>query len=86
MSTQIHKTKLTDLKGIDRNTVVVGDCYTPLTSMDRFSKKKIHKATEILRDRFKGYFEEIENYPTVKDSTQKETIVQCYFRIQSQFC
>ena len=50
MSTQIHKTKLTDLKGIDRNTVVVGDCYTPLTSMDRFSKKKIHKATDIVND------------------------------------
>ena len=40
MSTQIHKTKLTDLKGeIDRNTVVVGDCYTLLTSVDRFSKQ-----------------------------------------------
>ena len=68
MSTQIHKTKLTDLKGIDRNTVVVGDCYTPLTSMDGFSKKKIHKATEILRDRFKGYFEEIENYHKIQQS------------------
>lgn len=69
MSTQIHKTKLTDLKGeVDRNTVVVGDCYTPLTSMDRFSKQKIHKATEILRDRFKGYFEEIDNYHRIQQS------------------
>ena len=69
MSTQIHKTKLTDLKReVDRNTVVVGDCYTPLTSMDRFSKQKIHKATEILRDRFKGYFEEIDNYHRIQQS------------------
>ena len=39
------------LKGeIDKNTIIVGDIYTPLTSMDRSSGQKITKATEILND------------------------------------
>ena len=42
---------LTDIKGeINGNTIIVGDCNTPLTSMDRSSRKKINKATEILND------------------------------------
>ena len=42
---------LTDLKGeIDRNTIIVGDFNTPLTSMDRSFRQKINKATEILND------------------------------------
>ena len=40
---------LTDIKGeIDGNTV--RDFTTPLTSMDRSSRQKINKATEILKD------------------------------------
>ena len=40
---------LTDIKGeMDGNTIIVGDFNTPLTSMDRSSKQKIIKATEIL--------------------------------------
>ena len=39
---------LTDIKGeIDGNTIIVRDFNTPLTSMDRFSRQKINKATEI---------------------------------------
>ena len=34
---------------IDGNTIIVGDFHTPLTSMDRSSRKKINKATEILK-------------------------------------
>ena len=42
---------LTDIKGkIGGNTVRVGDFHTPLTSMDRASRQKISKATEILSD------------------------------------
>ena len=34
----------------DGNTIIVGDFNTPLTSMDRSSRQKINKATEILND------------------------------------
>ena len=42
---------LTDIKGeIDRNTIIVGDFNTSLTSRNRSSKQKINKATEVLND------------------------------------
>ena len=40
-----------DIKGeINRNTVIVGDVNTLLTSMDRSSRQKINKETEALND------------------------------------
>ena len=40
---------LTDMKGeTDGNTIIVGDFNTPFTSVDRSSRQKINKATEIL--------------------------------------
>ena len=43
---------LTDIKGeIDSNTTIVGDFNTPLTPMDRSSKQKINKETQVLNDR-----------------------------------
>ena len=40
-----------DIKGeIYRNTVIVGDFNTPLTSMDTSSKQKINKETAALND------------------------------------
>ena len=40
-----------DIKGeTERNTVIVGDFNTPLTSMDRSSRKKISKETAALNN------------------------------------
>uniref|UniRef100_A0A8D1FJF4 exodeoxyribonuclease III n=1 Tax=Sus scrofa TaxID=9823 RepID=A0A8D1FJF4_PIG len=42
---------LTDIKGeIGGNAIIVGDFNTPLTSMDRSSRQKTNKATEILKE------------------------------------
>ena len=41
----------TSMKGeINNNTIIVGDFHTPLTSMDRATKQKISKKTQILKD------------------------------------
>ena len=42
---------LSDLKGeIDSNTIIVGDCNIPLTSMDKSSRQKINTETSALND------------------------------------
>ena len=39
------------LKGeIDSNTIIVGDFKTPLTTINRSSKQKINKETQVLND------------------------------------
>ena len=46
---QYVRQTLTDIKGeIDSNTVIVGDFNTPPTPMDRSSKQKINKETQVL--------------------------------------
>ena len=48
---QYIRQTLTDIKGeIDSNTIIVGDFDTPLTPIDRSSKQKINKETQVLKD------------------------------------
>ena len=48
---QYMKQTVTDIKGeIDRNTVIVGDFYTPLTPMGRLSKQKINREIQTLNE------------------------------------
>ena len=48
---QYIRQTLTDIKGeFDSNTIIVGDFNTPLTPTDRYSKQKIIKETQVLKD------------------------------------
>ena len=48
---QYVRQMLTSMKGeINSNTIIVGDFNTPLTPMDRSTKQKINKETQILND------------------------------------
>ena len=48
---QYIRQTLTEIKGeIDSSTIIVGDFNTPLTPMDRSSKQKINKETQVLND------------------------------------
>ena len=43
----IRKMPTTMKREIDGNTIIVGDLYTPLIPMDRSSKQKINKETQL---------------------------------------
>ena len=46
----IRQTVIDMKRKIDSNTIIVGDFNTPLTPMDRSSKQKINKETQVLND------------------------------------
>ena len=48
---QYIRQALTHIKGqVDSDTIIVGDFNTPLTPMDRSSKQKLNKETQVLND------------------------------------
>ena len=48
---QYIRQTLADIKGkIDSSTIIVGDFNIPFTPMDRSSKQKINKETQVLND------------------------------------
>ena len=48
---QYIRQTLTDIKGeIESNSIIVGDFNTPLTPMNKSSKQKINKETQVLND------------------------------------
>ena len=48
---QYIRQTLTDIKGeIDTTAIIIGDFNTPLTSINRSSKHKINKETQVLND------------------------------------
>ena len=50
-SPQFVRQMLTRIKGgINNNAIIVGDFNTPLTTMDRSTKKKINRETQTLKD------------------------------------
>ena len=71
---QYVRQMLTSMKGeINNNTIIVGDFNTPLTRMDRSTKQKINKETQILN----GIIEQldlIDIYRTFHHKTMNFTI------------
>ena len=51
---QYIKQTLTDIKGEIDNNTIIGDFNTPFTPMDRSSKQKISKETQVLNDTLDG--------------------------------
>ena len=49
-ASQYIRQTLTDRKGEIDNNTIIGDFNTPLTPMDRSSKQKINKETQVLYD------------------------------------
>ena len=64
---------LTSMKEeINNNTIIVGNFNTPLTPMDRSTKQKINKETQILNDTI-DQLDLIDIYRTLKSQTMKFT-------------
>ena len=74
---QCIRQTLTDIKGeIDSNTIIVGDFNIPLTPMDRLSKQKISKETQVLNDAL-DEMELIHVFRTFHPNAQEYTFFSC---------
>ena len=72
-ASQYIRQTLTDIKGeIDSNTITVGDFNTPLTPMDRSSKQKINKETQVLNDTL-DVMDLIDTFRTFHPNTEEYT-------------
>ena len=70
---QYVRQMLTSMKGeMNNNTIIVGDFNTPLTPMDRSTKQKINKKTQILNATI-GQLELIDIYRTFHPKTMNFT-------------
>ena len=64
---------LTAIKGeINSNTIIVGDFNTPLSPMDRSTKMKINKETQVLNDTL-NKMDVIDIYRTLHPKTREYT-------------
>ena len=70
---QYIRQTLTDIKvEIGSNTIIVGDVNTPLTPMDRSSKQKINKETQVLNDTL-DEMDLIDNFRTFHPKAEEYT-------------
>ena len=77
---QYVRQMLTSMKGeINNNTIIVGDFNNPLTAMDRSTKQKINKETQILNDTI-DQLDLIDMYRTFHPKTMNFTIFSSTYR------
>ena len=70
---QYIRQTVTDIKGeIDNNTIIVGDFNIPLTPMDRSSKQKLNKETQVLSDTL-DEMDLIDNFTTFHPNAEEYT-------------
>ena len=70
---QYIRQTLADIKGeMDSNTIIVGDFNTSLTPMDRSSKQKINKETQVLDDTL-NEMDPIDNFRTLHPNAEECT-------------
>ena len=71
---QYVRQMLTSIKGeINNNTIIVGDCNTPLTPTDRSTKHKINKEIQTLNDKI-DQLDLIDIYRTFHPKTMNFTL------------
>ena len=78
---QYMRQTLTDIKAeIDSNTIIVGDLNSPLTPMDRSSKQKINKETQVLNDT-SDEMDFIDIFRTLHPNVEEYTFLSCTWNI-----